>query len=242
MSSGKTRSLVSGFPGLFERAPLGPPTGRGLKCCLPDDRSPTPGALGRCRLPFPAPPARTRQRVGATYTSESGTYSIRRNASRGTYYAACEVLVGLPRRELEGDRPPLADTSRFVSWLNTLGRRGTSLVPDPSSDASRFSTAWDRWDVRDAVGRIWQWCPPAGGRAVAGSNPASPISESPHRKRASAFRRLFEPHPQVPRGTGLGTESLRPKIRDGVTSVGLRNRRSQVRILSGALASGQNAH
>ena len=44
------------------------------------------------------------------------------------------------------------------------------------SDVSQVGDAWDVWD---ASGRIWQRCPSAEGRAVAGSNPASPIISIP---------------------------------------------------------------
>ena len=55
----------------------------------------------------------------------------------------------------------------FSSPPIMLGRRGTALVPDASSDTSDVSRSGDRRDAWDAPGRIWRSCPPAGGRAVA---------------------------------------------------------------------------
>jgi hypothetical protein len=50
----------------------------------------------------------------------------------------------------------------------------TTLVPTAASDLSRTSTSVDAMDDLDAHGRIDTGCMPAGGRKVAGSNPAAP--------------------------------------------------------------------
>jgi hypothetical protein len=58
----------------------------------------------------------------------------------------------------------------------------------------------DAGDGGDAVGRIWRSGKPAGGRALAGSDPASPILERPPGKRALAVCRPIA-------GDTRGTES-----------------------------------
>jgi hypothetical protein len=53
-------------------------------------------------------------------------------------------------------------------------RRGTALVPTNTSDPSRSSTSADASGDLDADGRIDALNLSAGGRKVAGSNPAAP--------------------------------------------------------------------
>ena len=69
--------------------------------------------------------------------------------------------------------PPLADTFRFMAQ-----HAGASRYQFGTGRIVRFVPcvpSRGRMDAWDASGRIWQPCPPTGGRAVAGSNPASPI-------------------------------------------------------------------
>jgi hypothetical protein len=85
--------------------------------------------------------------------------------------------------------------------------RGTALVPDASSDMPDASRAGDGWDGWDASGRIWHPCSPAGGRAVAGSNPVSPITGIPLGKRVSTLRGAGAELSLRSRGTSFGTET-----------------------------------
>jgi hypothetical protein len=64
--------------------------------------------------------------------------------------------------------------------------RGTALVPTATSEVSRSSAAGDDGDAGDAQGRIYTGCVSAGGRKVAGSNPAAPTDRKPAWERASA--------------------------------------------------------
>src|SRR5690348_11610851 len=86
-----------------------------------------------------------------------------------------------------------------------LWRLGTALVPDASSDLSDASHSADAGDAWDAAGRIWQPRPPAGGRAVAGSNPVAPITGSRLRKRASLSAAVSSCRTRHALGTDLST-------------------------------------
>jgi hypothetical protein len=59
-------------------------------------------------------------------------------------------------------------------------RLGTALVPTDASYGSRSSTGVDATDELDAPGSIDTNCRSAGGRKVAGSNPAAPTLEEPY--------------------------------------------------------------
>ena len=84
-----------------------------------------------------------------------------------------EVAGGTRLRQHSGDRLVDAPMARGVG---RSGLRGTALVPTAASNPSRTSTAGDDGDAGDAPGRIYTDRLPAGGRAVAGSNPVAPIS------------------------------------------------------------------
>ena len=64
-----------------------------------------------------------------------------------------------------------------------MGRSNRLVVPDASSDSSDATQAGDAGMRGDGAGRMRQSHRSAGGRAVAGSNPVSPILESRRGKR-----------------------------------------------------------
>jgi hypothetical protein len=74
---------------------------------------------------------------------------------------------------------------------------GTTLVPGASSSMSYASSAKDAVDAWDASGRIWQPSPPAGGRAVAGSNPVAPTRRKPTSEAGLGVARLSPLSPQA---------------------------------------------
>ena len=55
------------------------------------------------------------------------------------------------------------------------------VVPTDASELFADVPRRGRWGRRGRMGRIWRRCPPAGGRAVAGSNPVSPTERGPVR-------------------------------------------------------------
>src|SRR5688500_13089559 len=71
-------------------------------------------------------------------------------------------------------RGAVSQTSRLPEGEARDVWRGTALVPTGASDLSRSPSGGDAWDGRDACGRIYTRSQPAGGRAVAGSNPVAP--------------------------------------------------------------------
>ena len=85
--------------------------------------------------------------------------------------------------------------------------RGTTLVPTATSYASRMSTRVDDLDALDASGRIDTHCDSAGGRKVAGSNPAAPTRRKPASEAGFYVAELAWSGRDGRRGTGRGTRT-----------------------------------
>jgi hypothetical protein len=89
-------------------------------------------------------------------------------------------------------RRPLPEeaTARLMCWTRGIGPQigpaalpvSTTLVPTAMSDTSRSSTDGDDGDAGDAHGHIDTRCMSAGGRKVAGPNPAAPTTRKPARE------------------------------------------------------------
>jgi hypothetical protein len=107
-----------------------------------------------------------------------------------------------------------------LTSASTLSAVVPLLVPDTSSDSSDSRRAGDAGTRGDAAGRIWRLHRPAGGRAVAGSNPVSPILQSRLGKRARAVPAPSTAHQTggvVPPLVPLEADSLRGHVRAAAT-------------------------
>jgi hypothetical protein len=93
---------------------------------------------------------------------------------------------------------PSATHETFPPRSEPTTALGTTLVPTATSNTSRSSTDGDNGDAGDAHGHIYTDCRSAGGRKVAGSNPAAPTIQKPGSEAGFRHFRVSSREPERP--------------------------------------------